>query len=132
MTDNGPRIRREKRTVAAMLDLYCHEEHGTQGELCTDCQALHDYAMQRLDRCPFGEEKTTCANCAVHCYKPAMRERVRVVMRTAGPRMIWRHPGPARYPCACLPLRRPRHLRARPFATEGTSECCPHGAWRRC
>lgn len=92
MTANGPRIHREKRTVAAMIDLYCRDEHGTQGELCADCQALHDYAMQRLDRCPFGEEKTTCATCAIHCYKPAMRERVRVVMRTAGPRMIWKHP----------------------------------------
>ncbi len=92
MTTNGPRIRREQRTVAAMIELYCHDEHGMQGELCADCQALHDYAMQRLDRCPFGEEKTTCAKCTVHCYKPAMRERVRVVMRTAGPRMIWKHP----------------------------------------
>ena len=45
-----------------------------------------------LDRCPFGEEKTTCARCPVHCYKPAMRERVRAVMRYAGPRMLLRHP----------------------------------------
>lgn len=92
MTANGPRIRREKQTVAAMIDIYCHDQHGTHGALCAECRVLHDYAMQRLDRCPFGEEKSTCANCTVHCYKPAMRERIRDVMRYAGPRMIWRHP----------------------------------------
>jgi hypothetical protein len=28
----------------------------------------------------------------VHCYKPAMREQIRVVMRYSGPRMAQRHP----------------------------------------
>lgn len=92
MMNQGPRIGREKHTVAAMIELYCEEEHGAANGLCAECQALHDYAMQRLERCPFGEQKTTCAHCTVHCYKPVMRERIRVVMRTAGPRMIWRHP----------------------------------------
>ena len=40
----------------------------------------------------FGDAKPTCANCAVHCYKANMRERVRAAMRWAGPRMLWRHP----------------------------------------
>ncbi len=92
MINDGPRIRREKRTVAAMIELYCKERHGSNEGICAECQELHDYAMQRLERCPFGEDKTTCADCSVHCYKPVMRERVRVVMRTAGPRMIWKHP----------------------------------------
>ena len=92
MPNKGPRIRREKRTVGAMIELYCSEEHGGAHPLCADCGELHDYAMQRLDHCPFGEAKTTCVNCAVHCYKPEMRARVRVVMRAAGPRMIWKHP----------------------------------------
>jgi hypothetical protein len=51
-----------------------------------------DYAFERLRKCPFQEKKSTCANCAVHCYKPVMRERVRVMMRYAGPRMLLRHP----------------------------------------
>ena len=92
MTANGPRIRREKQTVAAMIDIYCHDVHGTRATLCPECRELHDYAMQRLAHCPFGEEKSTCANCTIHCYKPAKREQIRVVMRYAGPRMIWRHP----------------------------------------
>ncbi len=53
---------------------------------------LMDYATRRLDRCIFGDEKPTCTNCKVHCYTAAMREQVRVVMRYAGPRMMWRHP----------------------------------------
>ncbi|NTW44191.1 MAG: nitrous oxide-stimulated promoter family protein, partial [Anaerolineaceae bacterium] len=60
--------------------------------LCEDCQALSDYALQRLDKCPYQEGKTTCAKCPVHCYKPAMREKVRIVMRFAGPKMLYRYP----------------------------------------
>jgi hypothetical protein len=51
-----------------------------------------DYATRRIDRCIFGEAKPTCARCTVHCYNATMRERVRSVMRYAGPRMLWRHP----------------------------------------
>ena len=50
------------------------------------------YATRRLDRCVFGDDKPTCANCTVHCYSEAMREQVRAVMRYAGPRMLRRHP----------------------------------------
>jgi hypothetical protein len=50
------------------------------------------YAAKRLAVCTFGEEKPVCAKCQVHCYGKAMREKVREVMRYAGPRMIWRHP----------------------------------------
>ena len=57
-----------------------------------ECAALLHYATRRLDRCVFGDDKPTCANCAVHCYSESMRERVREVMRYAGPRMVWRHP----------------------------------------
>jgi len=86
-------MRRERQTLEAMHQLYCHAHHGMPpGELCPECQALLDYAVQRLDRCPFQENKSTCANCAVHCYKPEMRERIRVIMAYAGPRMLLRHP----------------------------------------
>jgi hypothetical protein len=53
---------------------------------------LMNYALCRLERCPFGEDKTTCAKCPVHCYKPAMRARVKEVMRYAGPRMLLHSP----------------------------------------
>jgi hypothetical protein len=87
-----PRIAREKRTVEAMIRIYCRAHHGRRGELCGDCCELLQYAFCRLDRCPFGAEKTACARCPVHCYKPAMRQRIKDVMRYAGPRMLFRHP----------------------------------------
>ena len=50
------------------------------------------YARIRLSRCPFGENKSTCRQCSIHCYKPEMKERMREVMRYAGPRMLLYHP----------------------------------------
>lgn len=82
----------EKRTVALMIRLYCKNKHGMTSELCPDCQALHDYAMLRSDKCPFMETKTFCSNCKVHCYKKDMRDKIREVMRFSGPRMIFYHP----------------------------------------
>jgi hypothetical protein len=84
---------REFETIAAMLRIYCRAHHRSKGAgLCPECAALRDYAHQRLERCRFGEDKPTCVQCPVHCYKADMRERVRQVMRWAGPRMLWRHP----------------------------------------
>ena len=93
LTVQGPRIEREKRTVTAMIERYCVDHHtAAPGELCPQCAGLQAYAVQRLERCPFQEGKTTCANCAIHCYRPDRQEQIRMVMRYAGPRMIWRHP----------------------------------------
>jgi hypothetical protein len=87
------RIRRERKTIAAMIAIYCRDHHdGGRSGLCPECAALHAYAEQRLDKCPFGETKPTCVKCPIHCYKPACREQVREVMRYAGPRMLVRHP----------------------------------------
>lgn len=83
---------REKRTVSLMIKLYCKKNHGTKQILCPDCKALNDYAIYRSDKCPFMETKTFCSNCSVHCYKPEMRAKIRVVMRFSGPRMIFSHP----------------------------------------
>lgn len=84
---------REFKMVAAMVRMYCRAHHcPKRAILCDSCSELHDYARRRLERCVFGEAKPTCANCTVHCYRAAMRERIRVVMRWAGPRMLWHHP----------------------------------------
>ena len=92
MNKQGPRIRQEQRTIDAMLDIYCRDLHGRTGQLCPDCSQLRDYARRRLDTCPFQEAKPVCSRCQVHCYSQPMRERVREVMRYAGPRMPLRHP----------------------------------------
>jgi hypothetical protein len=75
-----------------MIRLYCRDHHGSRDQPCTECARLLGYAEQRLDRCPFGADKPTCARCTVHCYRRDMRERVRTVMRYSGPRMLRRHP----------------------------------------
>jgi hypothetical protein len=94
MNDLGQRrLKREWRTIEAMIALFCRARHGgRRGALCAACAELAAYAEQRLERCPFGGEKPTCANCRVHCYRPEMRARVRQVMRWAGPRMLAAHP----------------------------------------
>jgi predicted amidophosphoribosyltransferase len=84
-------MERESRTIALMISFYCKKQH-KNGSLCTECQQLLDYAQERLRKCPFQNNKTTCAKCPVHCYKADMRAKVRAVMRYSGPRMIYRHP----------------------------------------
>jgi hypothetical protein len=91
MRNKNTRISRESNTVAVMLTLYCHKHHLADG-LCTQCEELMEYAHERLEKCPFGEGKTTCARCPVHCYRLEMRQKIRAVMRYSGPRMIYRHP----------------------------------------
>jgi hypothetical protein len=92
MFNKKHRIRREKKTVEAMVRIYCRGKHESHQGLCYECKELLNYAEVRLDKCPFHEGKTTCANCKVHCYKPVMRERIRDVMRYAGPRMTYHNP----------------------------------------
>ena len=85
------RRKTEVKTIAAMVRMYCRHHHGAE-PLCATCDELFAYARRRLERCVFGDAKPACAKCTVHCYNAAMREKVRVVMRWAGPRMLARHP----------------------------------------
>jgi hypothetical protein len=85
------RIKEEQQVVEMMIRLYCRRKEGNK-ELCPSCTELLQYAHARLGRCKFGENKTTCRKCPVHCYRPQMKERIREVMRWAGPRMMWHHP----------------------------------------
>ena len=77
--------------VATMVGLYCRKKEGNKN-LCPDCVALLEYANKRLDACKFGENKTSCRKCPVHCYRPDMRQQMREVMRWVGPRMMLYRP----------------------------------------
>jgi hypothetical protein len=81
------KIEREKRTIKRMIQIYCNAKHGGK-ELCDDCLSLLHYAYERLDRCPFGEEKPPCKKCKIHCYSSEKREKVKEIMKFSGPRML--------------------------------------------
>lgn len=113
---------REFRTISKMVGIYCRDHHGGSARaLCRDCTEFLGYAERRLDKCPYGDDKPTCSNCPVHCYKSAQRELAREIMQYAGPRMMLRHPWlaiahlidgrrEARHPCE---LTREQRLRSR-------------------
>ena len=69
----------------------CQVGHGGPG-LCGECRELLEYSLARLEHCKFGNAKTKCHKCPVHCYRPDMREKIRIVMRFSGPRMLLYHP----------------------------------------
>lgn len=82
----------EKKVVSNMISIYCNSKHKQGKGLCEECESLNNYALQRLERCPFGEDKPSCGACTVHCYKSDMRNRIKVVMRFSGPRMLFVSP----------------------------------------
>lgn len=86
------RRNREIKTLQVMIQLYCRRNHIPSAGLCMDCSQLLEFSLNRLQNCPFGDAKTTCLNCPLHCYNPEMRDRIRIVMRYSGPRMLLYHP----------------------------------------
>ena len=93
MPDNHSKMTMESKTLEAMIKLFCHGQHSNNGEgICPECVELLNYARKRLEKCPFQENKPKCSECTVHCYKPDMREKIRAVMKYAGPRMLYKHP----------------------------------------
>ena len=84
------KIAKEEKISYLMIDLYCKKKH--KNKECIECMELKDYVSLRLSKCPFGENKSFCSNCKIHCYKKDMREKIREVMRFSGPRMLFHHP----------------------------------------
>ncbi len=102
----------EARMVSQMIALWCRGHHAeapaTSGDdstdalrvrlgfrtvtLCPACAELQAYAIARISACPHMGTKTFCSACPTHCYRPAMREQIREVMRWSGPRMILYRP----------------------------------------
>lgn len=87
------RLLNEYKTIEAMVEIYCkaHSQHKRLSD-CEECQDFLEYAHEKLDRCPYGQDKPTCNKCPVHCYKPARREQAKKIMIYAGPRMLLPHP----------------------------------------
>ena len=82
------RIQKEKDTIKLMIGIYCKKKHKHKDGLCDECQQLLDYSNKRLEFCKFGEEKSFCSKCEIHCYKKDMKVKIKEVMRFSGPRLI--------------------------------------------
>jgi len=85
-------IELEHKTVKVMLQLYCIEKHHCNDELCDSCNSLLLYCRKKIDKCPFGVQKGTCKNCQIHCYQADKRAIIQNVMKTAGPKMVFKYP----------------------------------------
>ena len=86
------RIEREKKTVKIMIEIYCRKKHKHKDGLCDECTELLEYAHKRLSFCKFGENKSTCGKCPIHCYKKYMKAKIKDVMKFSGPRLIIYNP----------------------------------------
>ncbi|SNR70497.1 nitrous oxide-stimulated promoter family protein [Desulfurobacterium atlanticum] len=85
-------IEKEKKVIRKMIEIYCKGKHKTYHQLCEECKTLLNYSFTRLDLCPFKDNKPSCKKCPIHCYSPEMREKIRLVMKYSGPRMIFYTP----------------------------------------
>jgi hypothetical protein len=85
------KIDSEKKVVEKMIRMYCRKMHA-QNNLCESCNALTQYALERLDKCPFKDSKPACKVCKIHCYNNEMRQKIREVMRFSGPRILFSYP----------------------------------------
>lgn len=86
--NTGPIITEESKLISIMIQLY-YQKHPND-EIGKD--EMLNYALDRLAFCRFGEKKTTCKKCPVHCYQKKYRQQMKVIMRYAGPRMLYCHP----------------------------------------
>lgn len=111
------RLDREVKTITAMVQIYCRKHHASavnhDGGHCEDCGNFLAYARQRLAHCPYQEQKPTCGNCPIHCYKQSMQSKAQTIMRYAGPRMVWRHPLMAYFHLIDSRIKPPRCITAR-------------------
>lgn len=84
----------EFKTIKAMVTIYCRAHHQGLNSTapCSECLEFIRYANEKLDRCPYGQNKPTCNKCPIHCYKKQQRQQAKTIMRYAGPRMLVRHP----------------------------------------
>ena len=84
--------KREEKTVEVMIKNFCNNHHKQEDHLCVECYELFEYAIPRLEKCPFQENKSTCFKCKIHCYGPSMRKKIRDDMAYSGPRMFFKQP----------------------------------------
>lgn len=85
-------LKRERKTMYHMINIYCKAHHKKSIESCDECNEFWEYTNKRLDHCPYGENKPNCKQCPVHCYTGDMKEHAKKIMRYSGPKMAYKHP----------------------------------------
>ncbi|MFV0379603.1 MAG: nitrous oxide-stimulated promoter family protein [Anaerorhabdus sp.] len=80
----------EKKIVSKMIKIYCSKKH--KKNLCKKCNELQEYAIKRVDNCPFSDTKKFCSTCKIHCYTSDKKQAIKEVMKFSGPRLIIYHP----------------------------------------
>lgn len=86
------KVEKDKKTLEFMINIYCEKKHKLGLNKCSKCQELYEYAANRLDKCKFGENKTSCKKCTIHCFHSEKREQIKKVMRFSCPRIIFYRP----------------------------------------
>jgi len=85
------KIEKDKQTIRFMVELYCKQKlHQTS--ISEEYTQLIEYGCLRLEHCKYGKKKPACKSCKTHCYRSEMREKMRTVMKWAGPRMLLYNP----------------------------------------
>ncbi len=84
-------VKSEQHIIEEMIRLYCLKKH-RQKNLCPDCQALLDYALGRLERCPFQESKSFCSHCPVPLLQTGNAKTRAGGNAFFRPRMLFHHP----------------------------------------
>ncbi len=84
---------KQKKMIPIMIKMYCHHAHHTKKDnICDECKELTEYALFRLEKCPFKKNKSFCSTCKIHCYTVENREKIKKVMRYSGPMLLFTHP----------------------------------------
>ena len=84
----------EKLLISEMIALYCRKQHHSpKGKLCPECQQLHDYALARIEHCPFMETKTF-----------ALPAKFTATNRKCGSRSVPSCAGLGHGCCRCIPF----------------------------
>ena len=77
-------IPKEKANIKKTFGVYCHKEHGTEGDkLCPKCTALLATVLMKMNRCD---------RCESPCFSKSQNIEFRKIMAANQKSMLLRHP----------------------------------------
>jgi hypothetical protein len=102
--NNDKLLRKDLRTLALFIRIYCHARHEVQSrvdirgfdlkeitgkslDLCPECTKLLHHAFVKRSHCPY-DPKPACKDCPSHCYAESYRQQIREVMRFSGRKLL--------------------------------------------